>query len=282
MTAVDKEQQRRTVTDGFWAGKKVLVTGHTGFKGSWLSLCLLSRGARVTGYALSPPTTPSLFETGQLSRDIRSVDGDVRNFDSVLTCIRDEQPEIVFHLAAQSLVRKSYADPKETYATNVMGTVHILEAVRRVGSIHVVVNVTSDKCYDNQETGHAHSEIDPMGGKDPYSSSKGCAELITAAYQHSFFSSAQGTRLISARAGNVIGGGDWAEDRLIPDCIRAFTSGVPVTIRNPSSVRPWQHVLEPVSGYMLLAKKLWEGEKYSNRVQFRPSAAGASAGYFRC
>ena len=263
------------VNASFWKNKQVLITGHTGFKGSWLSLWLHSMGANVIGYSLPPPTHPNLFETIQLANKITSISGDVRDFEHLHTVIANYKPEIIFHLAAQPLVRYSYSHPIETYATNVMGTVHLLEAVRRIGNIKVVINVTSDKCYQNREWIWGYRENEPMGGHDPYSSSKGCAELVTAAFQNAFFNATNfaqpGTALASVRAGNVIGGGDWAEDRLIPDMIRAFMAGQPVIIRNPQAIRPWQHVLEPLSGYLLLVQKLWEnGSQYAEGWNFGP------------
>lgn len=259
----------------FWQGKKVLITGHTGFKGSWLSLWLQSMGAHVVGYALQPPTTPSLFETARVAADMVSVTGDVRDFDHLRSVIADYAPEIIIHMAAQPLVRYSYINPIETYATNVMGTVHLLEAVRQVGGVKVVINVTSDKCYENQEWVWGYRESEPMGGHDPYSNSKGCSELVTSAFRNSFFNSADfyrhGVALASVRAGNVIGGGDWAEDRLIPDIIRAIVQNRPIMIRNPYAIRPWQHVLEPLSGYLVLAQKLWEqGQSHAEGWNFGP------------
>lgn len=246
----------------FWHGKKVFLTGHTGFKGSWLSLWLQSLGAEVIGYALPPPTEPNLFDTAQVSAGMTSLIGDIRNAEELNQSLRDAAPDIVIHMAAQPLVRYSYTHPVETYATNVMGTVHLLEAVRQTPSVRAVVNVTSDKCYDNKERAQGYREDEPMGGFDPYSSSKGCAELVTSAYRNAYFNpesyAAHKVALASVRAGNVIGGGDWAADRLIPDILRALTESKPVVIRNPHAVRPWQHVLEPLSGYLLLAQKLYE------------------------
>jgi CDP-glucose 4,6-dehydratase len=238
----------------FWSGKRVLVTGHTGFKGSWLALWLHSLGARVHGLALAPGTVPSLWQLLDLEREVNSRLADVRDLAAVRRVVEQANPEIVFHLAAQSLVRPSYQDPVGTYATNVMGTVHVLEAARDCLAARVVVNVTSDKCYENRETDAAYRESDAMGGRDPYSSSKGCAELVTAAYRGSFY---KNVGLASARAGNVIGGGDWAAERLLPDLVRAVLRGEPALIRNPGAVRPWQHVLEPLAGYLLLAERLW-------------------------
>ena len=243
----------------FWRGTKVLVTGHTGFKGAWLSAWLAGMGASVTGVALPPETSPNLFDLLGLARDVDSLLRDVRDLEAMQGVFRSAQPEVVFHLAAQALVRRSYADPVQTYATNLMGTVHVLEAARATPSVRAVVNVTSDKCYENRETQHAYRETDAMGGHDPYSSSKGAAELITSAYRRSFFAT-DGKLLASARAGNVIGGGDWSEDRLIPDCVRAFSAGRDLVLRDPLAVRPWQHVLEPLAGYLLLAERLAAGE----------------------
>ncbi len=264
------------VNSSFWKNKQILITGHTGFKGSWLSLWLHSMEANIIGYSLPPPTNPNLFETIHLADKITSIIGDVRDFEHLHTVIANYKPEIIFHLAAQPLVRYSYSHPIETYATNVMGTVHLLEAVRQIGSVKVIINVTSDKCYQNREWIWGYRENEPMGGYDPYSSSKGCSELVTAAFQNSFFNTTDfakhGTALASVRAGNVIGGGDWAEDRLIPDIIHAFMAGKPVIIRNSQAIRPWQHVLEPLSGYLLLAQKLWEdGSQYAEGWNFGPN-----------
>ncbi|RKZ38888.1 MAG: CDP-glucose 4,6-dehydratase [Gammaproteobacteria bacterium] len=260
----------------FWQGKKVFITGHTGFKGSWLSLWLQSVGANVIGYAQKPPTTPSLFEVAKVAEGMTSIIGDVRDLEHLQTIIAQHKPEIIFHLAAQPLVRYSYANPVETYATNVMGTVHLLEAVRQVDRVKVVVNITSDKCYENQEWLWGYRENEPMGGYDPYSNSKGCAELVTSAYRQSFFSSKDGVALASVRAGNVIGGGDWAEDRLIPDIMQAIMTKKPVIIRNPKAIRPWQHVLEPLHGYLMLAEKLWENSAaYAQAWNFGPNEEDA-------
>lgn len=248
-----------------WAGTRVFVTGHTGFKGSWLSLWLQEAGAHVTGYALPAPTRPSLFELGGVAKGMRSIIGDIRDSAQLLAGIREAQPEVVLHMAAQSLVRESYRDPVTTYETNVMGTVHLLEAVRQVDSVRAVVVVSSDKCYENRDWPWGYRETDPMGGFDPYSSSKGCTELVTAAYRRSYFGRQAGAParvlLGSGRAGNVIGGGDWADDRLVPDVIRAFGAGTPVAIRHPHAIRPWQHVLEPLHGYLLLAARLYGGDE---------------------
>jgi CDP-glucose 4,6-dehydratase len=248
----------------FWRGKRVFLTGHTGFKGAWLSLMLTDLGAEVTGYALAPPTDPSLFEAADVAGAVRHIEGDVRDLSSLKAALADSRAEIVLHLAAQSLVRASYAAPADTFATNVMGTVNLLDAVRAVAGVRAVVCVTSDKCYENRETGRAYREDDPMGGYDPYSASKGCAELVVSAYRRSFFNpdahAQHGVGVASVRAGNVIGGGDWARDRLVPDLIRGFVAGTRPVIRFPAAVRPWQHVLEPLSGYLVLAERLWSGD----------------------
>ncbi len=264
------------VNTGFWREKRVFLTGHTGFKGSWLSLWLQSLGAHVTGFALPPPTDPSLFELARVQDGMRSLVGDIRNADLLLDAMRETQPEIVLHMAAQPLVRYSYQHPVETYATNVMGTVHLLDAVRTVGGVKAVVNITTDKCYENREWVWGYRENEPMGGYDPYSNSKGCAELVTASYRSSFFNPADyarhGTAVATARAGNVIGGGDWAQDRLIPDIIAAFEQGKAVDIRNPNAIRPWQHVLEPLRGYLMLAERLHEqGPAFAEAWNFGPN-----------
>jgi CDP-glucose 4,6-dehydratase len=264
------------VTPSFWKGKVVLLTGHTGFKGSWLALWLQSMGAKVIGYALAPPTNPSLFVTANVTEDMISIESDIRDFALLLDVFKKYQPEIVIHMAAQPLVRYSYANPIETYSTNVMGTVHLLEASRLTNSVRAIVNVTSDKCYENREWAWGYREIEPMGGYDPYSNSKGCAELVASAYRSSYFNPVNfndhGVALASARAGNVIGGGDWADDRLIPDIMRAIIQGKPVNIRNPHAIRPWQHVLEPLSGYLILAQKLFEhGSVYGEGWNFGPN-----------
>jgi CDP-glucose 4,6-dehydratase len=260
----------------FWRGKRVLLTGHTGFKGSWMSLWLQSMGAQVTGYALNPPTEPSLFEAARVAEGMTSIIGDIRDLEKLQAVFAEHQPEIVFHMAAQPLVRYSYSAPVETYSTNVMGTVNLLEAVRHTGSVKSVVNITTDKCYENREWEWAYRENEPMGGFDPYSSSKGCAELVSAAYRSSFFNTANyskhGVALATVRAGNVIGGGDWAEDRLIPDILRAFEQGKVVNIRNPNSIRPWQHVLEPLRGYLTLAEQLYNhGPRFAEGWNFGPN-----------
>lgn len=259
----------------FWQGKRVFLTGHTGFKGGWLSLWLQQLGADVTGYALEAPTTPSLFEVASVARGMVSVIGDVRDGEALKRAMAQARPEIVIHMAAQPLVRYSYVNPVETYATNVMGVVNLLEAVRATPGVRSVVNVTSDKCYENREWPWGYRENEAMGGYDPYSNSKGCAELVTAGYRSSFFNAEKyaehGIALGSGRAGNVIGGGDWAMDRLIPDMLRAIGAGQPVMIRNPHSIRPWQHVLEPLSGYLTLAEKLYtEGPVHAEGWNFGP------------
>jgi len=268
------------VTPGFWQGKRIFLTGHTGFKGGWLSLWLQSLGADVTGYALNPPTTPSLFAVAQVGEGMRSIIADVRDLSRLQNAIHETRPEMVFHLAAQPLVWESYRQPVETYATNVMGTIHLLEAIRQVGGVRSVVIVTSDKCYENRERRRGYREDEAMGGYDPYSSSKGCAELVTAAWRRSFFNpddyQEHGVAIASARAGNVIGGGDWAADRLVPDLIRAWQTGTPLRIRQPDAIRPWQHVLEPLRGYLLLAERLWTaGPAYGEGWNFGPDEAEA-------
>lgn len=264
------------VNPSFWKGKRVLLTGHTGFKGSWLSLWLQSMGAQVVGYALAPPTKPSLFEVAQVEKDMTSIIGDIRDLEHLRRVFVEHQPEIVIHMAAQPLVRYSYIEPVETYSTNVMGTVNLLEAVRGTKSVKAVVNVTTDKCYENREWAWGYRENEAMGGYDPYSSSKGCAELVTAAYRNSYFHpdkyKEHGVAIASGRAGNVIGGGDWADDRLIPDIMRAISAGKPVNIRNPHAIRPWQHVLEPLAGYLVLAQKLYkESATYAEGWNFGPN-----------
>ena len=244
-------------TQNFWNNKKVFLTGHTGFKGSWMSIWLNMLGANVQGYSLMPPSNPSLYQEAGVSSLINSEINDIRSFNELNKSIQEFSPEIVFHMAAQPLVRASYINPLETYETNVMGTANLLQACCNLDSVKAVINITTDKCYENIEEDIGYKETDKMGGSDPYSSSKGCAELVTAAYRQSFYKN-KDIGLASVRAGNVIGGGDWAEDRLIPDIFRAFESNKPVVIRNPKATRPWQHVLEPLSGYLLLAENLYK------------------------
>jgi len=261
----------------FWRDKRVLLTGHTGFKGGWMALWLQSMGAEVVGYALAPPTEPSLFQCARVGdRLVASHLGDIRDLDHLQRVFKEHCPEIVFHMAAQPLVRLSYSEPVDTFSTNVMGTVNVLEAVRRTPGVRALVNITTDKCYENREWVWGYRENDPMGGHDPYSSSKGCAELVSAAYRSSFFNpkdfDRHGVSVASVRAGNVIGGGDWAGDRLIPDMIRAFSAGTPVIIRSPHAIRPWQHVLEPLRGYLTLAEHMWEaGPDYAEGWNFGPN-----------
>ncbi|XAT75841.1 CDP-glucose 4,6-dehydratase [Rhodopseudomonas sp. P1] len=264
------------VTPEFWRGKRVFLTGHTGFKGSWLSLWLQSMGAELTGYALQPPTTPSLFEQARVGDGMTSITADIADLEQLVRVMRQARPEIVIHMAAQSLVRYSYDHPVETYLTNVMGTVHLLDAVRQTAGVKAVINVTSDKCYDNREWVWGYREVDAMGGYDPYSNSKGCAELVSSSYRQSFFNprdyAVHGVALATARAGNVIGGGDWARDRLVPDIVAAFGKGQPVHIRNPHAIRPWQHVLEPLSGYLELAERVFnDGPACAEAWNFGPS-----------
>jgi CDP-glucose 4,6-dehydratase len=266
-----------TLFSGVYSGKTVLVTGHTGFKGSWLILWLQLLGARVIGYALPPHTEPSLFQLSNAQEGITHIIGDTRDLSKVREMCQTYKPDFVFHLAAQSLVRYSYEHPVETYETNVMGTIHLFEAIRATPSVRVCVNVTSDKCYENREWEYSYRENDPMGGYDPYSSSKGCAELITAAYRRSFFNigNSPSVRVASVRAGNVIGGGDWARDRLIPDCVRSLAAKSPVIVRNPEAVRPWQYVLEPLSGYLWLGACLWNTPStFEGSWNFGPHTAG--------
>jgi CDP-glucose 4,6-dehydratase len=264
------------VSQTFWQDKRILITGHTGFKGGWLCLWLQSMGANVVGYALKPAKNPSLFELAKVGRGMNSIIGDIRDLSRLQKVFAEHKPEIVIHMAAQPLVRYSYIEPVETYSTNVMGTVNLLEAVRQTKSVKAVVNVTSDKCYENREWAWGYRENEAMGGYDPYSNSKGCAELVTAAYRNSYFPPEKyqehGVAIASGRAGNVIGGGDWADDRLIPDILRAILAGQAVSIRNPKSIRPWQHVLEPLSGYLLLAQKLYEeGSSFAEGWNFGPN-----------
>lgn len=256
----------------FWKQRRVFLTGHTGFKGGWLATWLLKLGAQVMGYALKPQTGPSFFVLCGLGKRMESVIGDIREEEDLRHAIESFQPEIVFHLAAQSLVRRSYRNPVETFATNVMGTVHLLEAVRHMSSVLATVIITSDKCYENREWVWGYREEDPVGGHDPYSASKGCAELATAAYRRSFLTNNDSPRCVATvRAGNVFGGGDWAEDRLVPDAIRAIQQGESLIVRSPGSLRPWQHVLEPLAGYLTLAERLYkQGEKWAGAWNFGP------------
>ncbi|MFO7904140.1 MAG: CDP-glucose 4,6-dehydratase [Pirellulaceae bacterium] len=268
----------KAVTDidrEFWRGKRVLVTGHTGFKGSWLAAWLQRLGANVVGYALKPPTEPAMFHLAGVADHMQSIEGDVRDLGHLSACLEQYSPEIVIHLAAQAWVRAGYADPVTTYTTNVIGTLNVLEAVRKSSTVRVVLAITSDKCYENREWIWGYRENDRMGGHDPYSSSKGCAELLISAFRDSYFAPAKieehGVALASTRAGNVIGGGDWSEDRLVPDIMRAIMSGRSVQIRRPGAVRPWQFVLEPLRGYLMLAERLWDRDtEYQSGWNFGP------------
>ena len=260
------------MNEKFWKNKKILITGHTGFKGSWLTIWLKKLGADITGFSKSIPTNPNLFEISNIAAEINSINGDVQDYQFLKETITKVEPEIVFHMAAQSLVIKSYSDPIETYSTNVMGTVNLLNAIRETKKSKIVINVTSDKCYENNESLEGYKEDDPMGGHDPYSSSKGCSELITKSFRESFFNSntKENVALASVRAGNVIGGGDWAENRLIPDIIRSIKNNESVNIRNPNAVRPWQHVMDPLNGYISLAEKLYDNQTFSEGWNFGP------------
>ena len=263
------------ISKTFWNQKTVLITGHTGFKGSWLSVWLNMLGAGLCGYALKPDTKPSMFEAAGVKKIIESNISDVRDYNKLLAVMKKCQPEIVFHLAAQPLVRRSYKDPLETYQTNVIGTANLLEAVRYVKSVRAVVVITSDKCYENKESNYSYKETDPLGGYDPYSSSKACAEIVTAAFRRSFFQKSN-VAIASARAGNVIGGGDWAADRLVPDCIKNWQASKTVEIRYPYAIRPWQHILEPLAGYIVLAEKLYKhGDKFAGAWNFGPEKSNA-------
>ena len=265
------EISKGKVDPSFWKGKKVYLTGHTGFKGSWLSLWLQSMGAVVKGYSLEPNTKPNLFTEANVEENMNSEFGDIRDLNQISKSMLDFNPDILIHMAAQPLVRLSYQEPVDTYTTNVIGTVNVLEAARGCPNLKAIVSVTTDKCYENNEWDWGYRENEPMGGHDPYSSSKGCAELVTSAYRRSFFNAENSASLASARAGNVIGGGDWADDRLIPDILKAFEKSKPVVIRNPISTRPWQHVLEPLSGYLVLAQELFEnGKEYAEGWNFGP------------
>ena len=262
------------IDQAFWHGKRVFLTGHTGFKGSWLSIWLVSLGAEVKGYALNPPTAPSLFNEAKVGSIMDSQIGDIRDQDALYDSMTSFSPDILIHTAAQPLVRYSYDAPVETYDVNVIGTVKVLEVARSCPNLKAIVNITTDKCYENDGRSEGYQENDPMGGYDPYSSSKGCAELVTASYRRSFLQD-RGVGLASVRAGNVIGGGDWANDRLIPDILRSFEKHKPVVIRNPKATRPWQHVLEPLSGYLILAQKLYgDQSKYAEGWNFGPNEKG--------
>lgn len=259
------------INGSFWKGKKVFLTGHTGFKGGWTSLWLKKMGATVKGFSLQPSSKPSFFEEAKIADGMDSTIGDIRDLNLLKKSIIDFHPEIVIHMAAQPLVLDSYTDPIYTYQTNIMGSINLFEAVRECNSVRVLVNVTTDKCYENNHSIWSYRENDSMGGFDPYSSSKACSEIITAAYRRSFFNKQSDVSLASVRAGNVIGGGDWAKDRLIPDVLRAFDIGKPAIIRNPQAIRPWQHVLEPISGYLILCEKLYKsGNKYAESWNFGP------------
>jgi CDP-glucose 4,6-dehydratase len=251
----------RNVDKDFWQGRRVFLTGHTGFKGSWLALWLQRLGCSVTGYSLEPPTSPSLFETAAVATEMESVIGDIRQRDELVRAVRSSKPDVVLHLAAQSLVRPSYSDPTETFSTNVLGTVNLLEAVRACESVRVTIVVTSDKCYENREWVWPYRESDALGGRDPYSASKACAEIVTSSYRDSFFGLTAGghqASVATARAGNVLAGGDWSSERLVPDLVRSIQNGEQLVLRYPNSVRPWQHVLDPLAGYLVLAQALWD------------------------
>jgi len=265
------EISKGKVDPSFWKGKKVYLTGHTGFKGSWLSLWLQNMGVIVKGYSLEVNTQPALFVQANVASEMESEIGDIRNLEQLTKSMVSFSPDILIHMAAQPLVRLSYQEPVDTYTTNVIGTVNVLEAARKCSDLKAIISVTTDKCYENKEWEWGYRENEPMGGHDPYASSKGCAELVTSAYRRSFFSTEHTASLASARAGNVIGGGDWAEDRLIPDILRAFEKSEPVVIRNPLSTRPWQHVLEPLSGYLVLAQELFlNGDEFAEGWNFGP------------
>lgn len=256
----------------FYKGKKVFVTGHTGFKGSWLTLWLKSMGAEVLGYSLEPNTQPSMFEELRIYGQCRNEFGNILDFKKLLSAMKQFKPEMVFHLAAQPIVRLSYSEPIMTYETNVIGSLNVLEAAKQCGSVVSFVNITTDKCYENKEVARGYKEDEPMGGYDMYSSSKGCVEIMSSSFRRSFLQGDDGYAMATARAGNVIGGGDWAADRLIPDCVRYINEGKQIEIRNPIAVRPWQHVLEPLSGYLLLGQKLFEdGKKYAEGFNFGPN-----------
>ena len=274
--------EKVVVSSDFWKNKKVLLTGHTGFKGSWLSIWLKKLGVELIGFSKDIPTEPSLFELAKVSEDMTSIIGDIRDFSAIQKIIQENQPEIIIHMAAQALVRKSYEDPLNTFSTNIMGTANLLESLKQSKKTRVVINVTSDKCYENNGKENIFSENSPMGGYDPYSSSKGCSELITSAFKNSFYNSKEfdlhKLSLSTVRAGNVIGGGDWAKDRLIPDIINSIVKKIPTQIRNTESVRPWQFVLEPLQGYLILAEKMWkEGNEFSGAWNFGPDNEGCKS-----
>jgi CDP-glucose 4,6-dehydratase len=264
-----------SVERDFWRDRRVLLTGHTGFKGAWLALWLQTLGARLTGFSLGVPTQPSLYELARVGDGMESIEGDIRDFHALAAALDHAHPEVVIHMAAQSLVRRSFSEPRLTYEVNVMGTVNLLDAARARDGVRAVINVTSDKCYENREWEWAYRECEPMGGHDPYSSSKGCAELLTNAFRCSFYGAEDGPRLASARAGNVIGGGDWGEDRLVPDLMRGALEGRAIRVRHPDSVRPWQHVLNPLSGYLMLAQALWHSAELAGPWNFGPAEQDA-------
>ncbi len=286
MSARSERAGAGAVEPGFWCDRRVLLTGHTGFKGAWLALWLQSLGARVTGFSAGTPTRPSLYELARVGEGMKSIEGDVCDSETMAAALAASQPEVVIHMAAQSLVRRSFLDPRETFQINVMGTVSVLDAVRAHGDgVRAIVNVTSDKCYENREWEWGYREDEPMGGHDPYSASKGCSELVTEAFRRSFFAgrsdpggsaiARHGARLASARAGNVIGGGDWGTDRLVPDIVRAALAGEEARVRNPNSIRPWQHVLNPLSGYLVLAQALWDSPEHAAGWNFGPAEEDA-------
>jgi CDP-glucose 4,6-dehydratase len=267
------------INSNFWKNKKVLLTGHTGFKGSWLSIWLKKLEVELIGFSKDIPTKPSLFELAKVSEDMVSIMGDIRNFSIIQKIIQEHQPDIIIHMAAQSLVRKSYEDPLETFSTNIMGTVNVLESIKISEKTRVMINVTSDKCYKNSGTKEKFSESSPMGGYDPYSNSKACSELVTSSYRDSFFNPKEyqkhGMSVATCRAGNVIGGGDWSKDRLIPDIMRGIINNEIIKIRNPNAIRPWQHVLDPLNGYLTLAEKMWSaGNEFSEAWNFGPTEEG--------
>jgi CDP-glucose 4,6-dehydratase len=276
---MDMSEGASSIDPGFWRGRRVLLSGHTGFKGAWLALWLQRLGAHLTGFSVAVPPPPSLYELARVGEGMENVVGDVRDFSALTAALDRARPEVVIHMAAQSLVRRSFSEPRLTYEVNVMGTVNLLDALRgahgHAPSVRAVVNVTSDKCYENREWEWSYRECEAMGGHDPYSSSKGCAELITDAFRRSFYLPEGGPRLASARAGNVIGGGDWGEDRLLPDLMRGALEGRAVHVRNPDSVRPWQHVLNPLSGYLTLAQSLWDSAEAAGAWNFGPAEEDA-------